>query len=54
MFSDIKNVLTIDVEDYFHVAALSKSIKPGDWDTISPRVTKNIYQLLDLFDEKKV
>lgn len=54
MHSNIKNVLTIDVEDYFHVAALSKSIKPEDWDAISPRVAKNSYQLLDLFDEKKV
>ena len=54
MVSDIKNVLTIDVEDYFHVAALAKSIKPEDWDTISPRVTNNSYQLLDLFDEKNV
>ena len=54
MYSDIKNVLTIDVEDYFHVAALSKSIKQEDWDSISPRVTDNIIRLLDLFDEKNV
>ena len=54
MLSDIKNVLTIDVEDYFHVAALAKSIDPEDWDSISPRVTRNSYQLLDLFDEKNV
>ena len=54
MVSDIKNVLTIDVEDYFHVAALAKSIKPEDWDAISPRVSTNIHQLLDLFDEKNV
>jgi len=54
MVSYIKNVLTIDVEDYFHVAALAKTIKTEDWDAISPRVTKNSYQLLDLFDEKGV
>ena len=54
MFPDIKNVLTIDVEDYFHVSALSKTIHPKDWDTISPRVQTNIHQLLDLFDEKGV
>ena len=54
MNSDIKNVLTIDVEDYFHVAALSKSIKQEEWDTISPRVSNNIHQLLDLFDEHNV
>ena len=54
MVSTINNVLTVDVEDYFHVAALAKSIKPNDWDSISPRVLKNSYQLLDLFDEKNV
>ncbi len=54
MNSDINNVLTIDVEDYFHVAALSKTIKQEEWDTISPRVTGNIHQLLDLFDEHDV
>ena len=54
MYSDIKNVLTIDVEDYFHVAALSKSIKQQDWDSIPPRVTDNVIRLLDLFDEKNV
>jgi len=54
MNSEIKNVLTIDVEDYFHVAALSKSIKQEEWDNISPRVASNIHQLLDLFDEHDV
>jgi polysaccharide deacetylase family protein (PEP-CTERM system associated) len=54
MVSDIKNVLTVDVEDYFHVAALAKSIRPEDWDAISPRVSTNVHQLLDLFDEKGV
>jgi len=54
MNSAIKNVLTIDVEDYFHVAALSKSIKQEEWNTISPRVENNTHQLLDLFDEHNV
>ena len=44
------NVLTIDVEDYFQVAALSKSISVSEWDSISPRVVDNTYRFLDLFD----
>lgn len=36
------------------MAALAKSIRPEDWDSILPRVSKNIHQLLDLFDEKNV
>ena len=47
---NIKNALTIDVEDYFHVAALSKSISVNDWGSIKSRVEKNTHVLLDLFD----
>ena len=54
MHSEIKNVLTIDVEDYFHVAALSKSINREDWGEISPRIKNNMFRLLELFDEKNV
>jgi len=46
----MKNVLSIDVEDYFQVAALSKSIAVNDWDSITPRVVENTHRLLDLFD----
>lgn len=47
----ITNVLTIDVEDYFHVAALSKSITSSDWDSQDCRVENNTYHLLDLFEQ---
>ena len=44
------NYLTIDVEDYFQVHALSKVIKPEDWDRYECRVEKNTYYILDLLD----
>ncbi len=47
----ITNVLTIDVEDYFHVAALSKSIAGSDWDSQDCRVENNTNRLLDLFEQ---
>lgn len=47
----MKNVLTIDVEDYFHVAALAKSISVNDWNNIACRIEKNTHLLLDLFDK---
>jgi len=47
----MKNVLTIDVEDYFHVAALSKQIKKSDWESLAPRVKDNTFKLLDDFDQ---
>lgn len=51
---EMNNVLSVDVEDYFHVAALSESIKVEEWETISPRVVDNTRRLLDLFDNHNV
>jgi len=50
----MKNVLTIDVEDYFHVAALKESIAVDDWHKIAPRVESSTHKLLDLFDQHEV
>ncbi|UZE97965.1 XrtA system polysaccharide deacetylase [Alkalimarinus alittae] len=50
----IKNALTIDVEDYFHVAALAKSIPTSKWDSLECRVEKNTDKLLELFASKNV
>jgi polysaccharide deacetylase family protein (PEP-CTERM system associated) len=50
----MNNVLTIDVEDYFHVSALAKPINRNDWDSIKPRVVENVKLLLDMFDEHNV
>jgi len=44
------NALTVDVEDYLHVAALSKSIPRTDWDQYECRVENNTRRLLDMFD----
>jgi polysaccharide deacetylase family protein (PEP-CTERM system associated) len=44
------NAFTVDVEDYFHVAALSSSIDRKDWSNIPPRVDSNTRRLLDIFD----
>ena len=49
--SNFVNALTVDVEDYLHVAALSKSIQRKDWDQYECRVENNTQRILDLFDE---
>jgi polysaccharide deacetylase family protein (PEP-CTERM system associated) len=46
----IRNALTVDVEDYFHVSAFSECINQNDWDSYPLRVEKNTRRLLDLFD----
>jgi polysaccharide deacetylase family protein (PEP-CTERM system associated) len=50
----IRNALTVDVEDYFHVSAFSECIDQKDWDSYPLRVEKNTRRLLDLFDQHSV
>jgi polysaccharide deacetylase family protein (PEP-CTERM system associated) len=48
------NYLTIDVEDYFQVAAFEKVILPASWDGFVSRVERNTYVILDLLDTYRV
>jgi polysaccharide deacetylase family protein (PEP-CTERM system associated) len=44
------NALTVDVEDYFQVAALSAAIDRADWAATPSRVVGNTRRVLDIFD----
>jgi len=44
------NALTVDVEDYFQVAAFDQQINPSDWSSMQVRVDRNTRLLLDQFD----
>ncbi len=48
------NALTVDVEDYFQVAALSETIRPQDWENWPCRVEQNTHRIMALLDEKGV
>ena len=50
----IKNALTVDVEDYFQVAALKEAVEPSDWPNMEYRVEQNTDKLLALFDRQRV
>ncbi|WP_273426982.1 XrtA system polysaccharide deacetylase [Marinobacter sp.] len=54
MREGIDNALTIDVEDYFQVAALAEAVKYDDWPTMEYRVEANTDRLLRLFDNASV
>lgn len=45
------NALTIDVEDYFHVTAFERQIKPAEWGGYTLRVEGNTLRILDMLDE---
>jgi polysaccharide deacetylase family protein (PEP-CTERM system associated) len=52
MISDkrnIPNALTVDVEDYYHVAALSSKIHRDSWYTQESRVVSNTQKLMEMF-----
>ena len=51
---EIVNALTVDVEDYFHVAALSSVIDREEWNALPLRVENSTRRLLDLFDSAGV
>ncbi|MBV8784687.1 MAG: DUF3473 domain-containing protein [Gammaproteobacteria bacterium] len=48
------NAFTIDVEDYFHVAALSSAISRDSWTLRESRVEANTERLLRMLDERGV
>ena len=52
--NSIKNAISVDVEDYYHVAALSKVIARDQWNSMESRVESSTHRLLDLFDTKNV
>ncbi len=45
----IANAMTVDVEDYFHVSALSQVISRADWSRMEFRAERSTDRLLDLF-----
>lgn len=50
----MRNALTIDVEDYFHVAAFRREIRVEDWDHYPLRVVDSTWRVLDVLDEAGV
>ncbi|MBU2863982.1 DUF3473 domain-containing protein [Reinekea forsetii] len=50
----IVHAMSIDVEDYFHVAAFAKTVKPSQWDNMPSRVVNNTHRLLDIFERKGI
>jgi polysaccharide deacetylase family protein (PEP-CTERM system associated) len=52
--STLINAMTVDVEDYFHVAALAQSIDRSKWHEMEYRAETSTRRLLDLFDENGI
>jgi polysaccharide deacetylase family protein (PEP-CTERM system associated) len=50
----VTHAMTVDVEDYYHVAAFAKVIKPSEWNNWPSRVEQNTERLLQLFDDHNI
>jgi polysaccharide deacetylase family protein (PEP-CTERM system associated) len=48
------NAMTIDVEDYFHVAALAGSVSRDQWDGMEYRAESSTRRLLEVFAQAQV
>jgi polysaccharide deacetylase family protein (PEP-CTERM system associated) len=47
----MQNYLTIDVEDYFQVAAFADIVPPSDWDLMEQRVHASVAILLEMLEK---
>lgn len=50
----VTHAMTVDVEDYFHVAAFNKVINPESWEQWPCRVEQNTHKLLELFSDHNI
>jgi polysaccharide deacetylase family protein (PEP-CTERM system associated) len=52
--SEVRNAMTVDVEDYFQVQAFAHCVPRADWEAIEPRVEANVDRILEQFAEARV
>ena len=52
--AQVSNVMTVDVEDYFHVQAFAGVIDRRQWDRYPVRVEQNTRRILEIFKEFNV
>lgn len=50
----IKNILSIDVEEWFQVQNLRKAITPREWSSCEKRLSFLLFEILRLLEEKNV
>lgn len=50
----MKNILTVDVEDWFHICDIEHILPPSRWDQCESRIMTNLEKLLTLLSRFKV
>ncbi len=50
----IRNIISVDVEEYFHPSELAACVHPGEWNTLPSLVEPETRHVLDVFDRHQV
>ena len=50
----VRNILTVDVEDWYHICDVESVLPPASWDRCESRVQGNVEKILSLFSRFKV
>ena len=50
----MKSIMSVDVEDWFHILEAASAPDISQWDSLPSCVERNFRKLLDLFSEKNV
>ncbi len=50
----VRNILTFDVEEYFHASIFEKVVTPDQWPQLESRVEGNVERILDLLERYQV
>jgi polysaccharide deacetylase family protein (PEP-CTERM system associated) len=50
----IRNIISVDVEDYFHPSEVQAAVSPERWDGMPARVAESTRRLLDAFERRQV
>jgi polysaccharide deacetylase family protein (PEP-CTERM system associated) len=51
---DMRNVFTVDLEEWFHICGVGGALAPANWDRLPARVEQTTRSLLDLLDAIQV
>lgn len=50
----IENALTIDVEDYFQVGVFQDRLPASEWESLTPRIERNLARCVELLDARGI
>jgi polysaccharide deacetylase family protein (PEP-CTERM system associated) len=50
----IQNILTVDVEDWFHICGVKDQIPKSSWPYLESRVTQNTLKILEILSKKGI